>query len=838
MKNILLKILILLLAGLATTLTTYLRATEILLTDVFVEQPINFPLETAIIPKTNDLRADQIISQDLFSKDNYKASQALSDNIFWYKLPVQAGVFSQDSKRFVLVIQNNLIERLDIFLFDGKTLIKKKRLGVSDLVIEPSQKFTGSFFAFEINSGKKLDILVRKEDVRTASIPMTLLSQSSFETYMMEIYIFWGMLISLMLVMAVFNSVITFISLHRAYFWYLIFYCVVFVYIATLEGFGLLFWSESTQLFLYRSLFSINFVLLWLGVIFSNIFLDSEKNAPEFYRWKNLFLTLLVIGFIFSLLVPKQKILMLFTVTNWIVSIYIISMSVVVLKKQFYPARFFLAAWISLLVGGFISFAAFNGIIPPNLFTLKSLSVGVALELIFLSIALSENLQYSEKRAIARAFIDPQNLLPNYSYFKNYLLENEKYLSKFPQLYFIVIKVDDYRDLAGLLGKDKFEGAYQMHSENAKKALKHSGWCVPFKLLNQEDGYLISLANDQFLLFANPTHHTINEIVLTLLQWAIHPVYFDKIRTKVNFKIGLAEYKPYETSAQECYNHALMALHDAMSKNTSYTYYDLRQERALIEKLQLIDDLRKAITDKDISIVFQPQFDIKNQKLYGAEVLSRWQHPRLGEIPPSQFIALAEEAGIIFDVTQIIAEKTILWLNEHAPTGKFHLSINLSAFDLQNPSLIPFIRSLKKNYSFDNKHIVFEITESGLTSNQAHFFRVIKELRDLGFKVAIDDFGVEYSSMRYIQLMNADIIKIDSSFVRGIEKSKVNQRIITATVQIAETTKAKTIAEGVQSIEEIEWLKELGIDYVQGYYFSEPLTSEELLKQYIKKLIN
>ena len=203
-------------------------------------------------------------------------------------------------------------------------------------------------------------------------------------------------------------------------------------------------------------------------------------------------------------------------------------------------------------------------------------------------------------------------------------------------------------------------------------------------------------------------------------------------------------------------------------------------------------------------------------------------------ISPSIFILLAEQSNLIDKITRLVIQKSFDWLsNSPQLSSDFHLSINLSALDLQQKELIPFINQQLEEYQLDASQIAFELTESAVMQDQQLFLQVIAEIHQLGFIIAIDDFGTGYSSLRYLQQINADIIKIDMSFVRDIHHSLINQKIADAIIKMAASTGAYTVAEGIESQAELDVLQSLGTRMVQGYLTGKPTPADKFISEFM-----
>ena len=263
---------------------------------------------------------------------------------------------------------------------------------------------------------------------------------------------------------------------------------------------------------------------------------------------------------------------------------------------------------------------------------------------------------------------------------------------------------------------------------------------------------------------------------------------------------------------------------------------DMQQQELFNQRL--LNDLRAAVDEHQFKVFYQPKYDIRLDppKLCSAEALIRWIHPELGFISPGQFIPLFENNGMIGIVDNFVwretAEQIAKWKEKYGIT--LPVSVNLSRVDVFDRSLVERLKNLIKDNVLDFSAIKLEVTESAYTDNAAQLLDVIAGLRDLGFEIEMDDFGSGYSSLNMLSAMPIDVLKVDRQFINNIESNETDRLLVKLILDIADQLKVNVIAEGVETEEQLSFLKEAGCDIVQGYYFSRPLPPEEF-EELIKK---
>jgi predicted signal transduction protein with EAL and GGDEF domain len=255
--------------------------------------------------------------------------------------------------------------------------------------------------------------------------------------------------------------------------------------------------------------------------------------------------------------------------------------------------------------------------------------------------------------------------------------------------------------------------------------------------------------------------------------------------------------------------------------------FDASLHEQLGHKLQLEADLRRAIGEGQLSLAYQPLYRLQPQRLDGFEALARWVHPTRGAIPPSVFIALAEETGCIEALTQWALDEAIgqhaAWLRELPRGGNLVMHVNVSGKDLSRPHLVPHIRAALQRHGLPPRLLVLEITESTLMEHREMALSALAELSELGVKLGIDDFGTGYSSLAYLSTLPFDCLKIDRSFVIGMDKSPQNLEIVRTVITLGRTLNKQVVAEGIETTEQLERLRQLGATIGQGYLLSRPL---------------
>ncbi|MBQ9906110.1 MAG: EAL domain-containing protein [Oscillospiraceae bacterium] len=277
------------------------------------------------------------------------------------------------------------------------------------------------------------------------------------------------------------------------------------------------------------------------------------------------------------------------------------------------------------------------------------------------------------------------------------------------------------------------------------------------------------------------------------------------------------------------------------SYTTCFEFYNAELHSRELYSERLISDIDKALAEQQFKVYYQPKYCIcgNKPKLTSVEALIRWYHPEFGIIMPAEFIALFEENGLIQKldryVWNVAAEQISRWKHEFGI--ELPVSVNVSRVDAFNPMLGTILDEITKKNGLDNGKLLLEITESAYTDNSQQIIDTVNQLRRQGYKIEMDDFGRGYSSLNMLTALPIDALKLDMNFIRNICDNVKDRRLVGIMIEIARLLEVPAIAEGVETKEQMELLKELGCDVIQGYYFSKPLSAEDfrmLLKEELR----
>ncbi|MCW8931089.1 MAG: bifunctional diguanylate cyclase/phosphodiesterase [Gammaproteobacteria bacterium] len=337
------------------------------------------------------------------------------------------------------------------------------------------------------------------------------------------------------------------------------------------------------------------------------------------------------------------------------------------------------------------------------------------------------------------------------------------------------------------------------------------------------------LGGDEFAILLPEVNRIESEQVAEKLTESIHSnfVINDQV-INIGGSIGIVSFPDDGRNAKTLLQYADIAMYFAKRNRLSYSYFDNISDIYNKNRLTLTNDLRHAIENNSLELYYQPQINISNNQIFGAEALLRWQHPEFGFIQPEKIVELAEYSGIIHQLTLWVMDKAIeqgkSWHLENYP---LNISVNISVHDFTNINLCQQVNELLIKHQFSNKSLTLEITESGMMENLSRSVEVLKSLNKMGVNLSIDDFGTGFSSLSYLKQLPVNELKIDKSFVLDMDKNENDLTLVQSIVQLGHNLGLKVVAEGVEEQIHLDLISQFECDISQGYLHGKPQTKEE-----------
>ncbi|MCE9550275.1 MAG: EAL domain-containing protein [Betaproteobacteria bacterium] len=322
-------------------------------------------------------------------------------------------------------------------------------------------------------------------------------------------------------------------------------------------------------------------------------------------------------------------------------------------------------------------------------------------------------------------------------------------------------------------------------------------------------------------------------IAVKLLMSIAGPCVIDGNEIEVTTSIGISVFPEDGNDSESLIAHADAAMYQAKGNGrNNYQFFTREMNRRTLERMAIKNKLSHALERNELFLLYQPQVDLQSGRIIGAEALVRWDNPLYGKVLPAQFIPIAEENGLVPPIGEWVLREACRQNQEWRKLGlmKITMAVNLSAVQFRLKNLGDIIKDILHESGLSPSGLELEITEGVVMQDAEAAILLLEDMKAMGLKLSVDDFGTGYSSLSYLKRFPIDKFKIDQSFVRDLATDTNDAVIVSTIISMAHSLKLKVIAEGVETAEQLAFLKQQGCDEIQGYYFSQPVSAEEFTK--------
>lgn len=438
-------------------------------------------------------------------------------------------------------------------------------------------------------------------------------------------------------------------------------------------------------------------------------------------------------------------------------------------------------------------------------------------------VANENQLQEQSQQLQHQAHHDTLTKLPNRTLFKDRLDQNIIYSKRHNKSFALLfIDLDQFKKINDTLGHHVGDELLIEAASRLQESIR-------------EEDTLARLGGDEFTIILKDINSlqdasmVAEKIVLNMKQ----AIDVDEHTLFITSSIGISLYPQDSDSAHDLLKFADTAMYKAKDEGRdNYQFYSSDMTALAFERVVMESSLRMALKEDQFVVYFQPQFDILENKITGMEALVRWKHPQIGLVPPAKFIPIAEESGLIIEIDNIVMKKAMeyfsQWYKEGLNPGK--LALNLAMKQLSQKDFISNLLQTMDSLDFQPSWLALEVTEGQIMNNPKASIQKLNQISDVGIELAIDDFGTGYSSLAYLKKLPLDKLKIDQSFVRDIDTDEDDAAITKAIIALGKSLNMQLIAEGVETVEQKDFLLQNGCTNIQGFLYSKPLPADEIKK--------
>jgi diguanylate cyclase (GGDEF)-like protein/PAS domain S-box-containing protein len=381
----------------------------------------------------------------------------------------------------------------------------------------------------------------------------------------------------------------------------------------------------------------------------------------------------------------------------------------------------------------------------------------------------------------------------------------------------LFLDLDDFKNVNDSLGHNTGDELLRAVAQRLRGAVS-------------SDDIVARLGGDEFAILLRNLHNRedAEHVAERLLEATNEPFALADKSMNLRTSVGIATSDTLDGYADEFLRNADVAMYAAKAQGKGcYATFDPSMHMAAMERLQLKNELHRAIEQRTLSLDYQPVVDLRSGAVHGVEALARWTHPQLGPIKPDRFIPLAEETGLIIPLGRWVLEEACAqarsWQLANPRHEGLFVSVNLSSWQLRDPNLVQDVSDVLRQTGLSPASLMLELTESGMLDDIEPMVEQLGRLRALGLQIAIDDFGTGYSSLSYLRRLPIDVLKIDRSFVEGIGDARQALALARTIIDLANVLELQTVAEGIELLDQRTQLTSLGCDLGQGFHFARPI---------------
>lgn len=827
---------------------------------VIHEDTVNIEIsQSAWLEDTDDtLTLDTLLNEKL-DELNINQGDTLnfghSHSAFWvgFKIHYQPKTQAAKKRTWLLELPFPPLQRAAFYRIDPDGRYQKKDIGYD--VAMSARRIAHRHFVFPITLEPGEDQLFFVNVMRkggSVQAPLNLWSQQAFIMRDGSQNYIYGIFFGILIAMILYNGFL-YISLRtKSYLYYIIYISLSTLAYLALSGYGFLYiWPESPQINSFMIPLSCT-----IGTLTGLVFFKNFTNLAKHHKKCTFYINGLIgLGWAISLGIVVFQLLLSLQVVLYvgIAGTSALCLSCYSWLKGSRQSGFFLLAWTLFIVGVLCFLGVLMGWLPSNVFTRHSLQIGCATEVLLLSFALADQinndrkarykalqeqhkavvkLKDMESQLMHRALHSRSTGLPNRALLRRSLDEffTKEYQSGMVGLF--LISLDNFHEFNKTLGHSTGDAILKLVTQRLSGLIGNFKNAICFEVTSEQQHNLATVEGVTFgFALKIATKDSALEQAEIVLQAFERPFEYQGMILDIESTIGISTYPENGESTDTLLRNAHIALESAALSSNKIAIYSSELDPYSAKRLTLIAELKAAIETDSLQLYFQPQVDLKTQKVTGAEVLIRWIHPQHGFIPPDEFIPLAERTGVIQPLTYWICKRAFAALNRFKENDfDLTLSINISARNLQDRLFQSTILQLTEDAKLTTGSIILELTETAVMVNPEEALEMLNALSRTGIKISIDDFGTGYSSLSYLKRLPVKELKIDRTFVMEMAQNSDDQVIVDTTLQMAHNLGLIVVAEGIEDQETLNHLAAKGCDYAQGYHIARPMPEADFIE--------
>ena len=764
------------------------------------------------------------------------------DFAVWLKLSVNLSEY--DHQRWHLVIPYPLLQKVSVYAYDP---LNQRMLWSSNLrtVRNDPHTFRSNNINFPIPEyiNGEVNFFVRVESTTSLQMPIELWTVEYLVSRQNMEALLWGVYFGVIVALLLYNSFL-FISMTDVTYGYYVMTLISIVGVMlSVSGLGARYIWQSAELTRYILPLSACFGLFWL-LCFTLGFLKREGLGSVLQTVLRVMCAVNLLVAVYVFYIPEEGAFLAGCV-GALSMILVLIAGISALISGIEIARYFVFATAALVFGTSVYLANIFGYLEPSQLTNHAFQAGSMLEALLFSFALAHRIkeerrhkliamekmkaaQYAivqvQEQALQQALHDPITRYPNDSLLLNRLGELIDHRSGYDSFALGMLYFPQFKEISSSMGRRLAEDLFAQVSGRLNQELSSDIQSITVEKSERFYIAVTEFGSVALLAKMGEGYRPIHEFIERVMQ--LHEAAIDVGGTsaRLKAKCGIAIYPKHGDRADLLVQHASAARDYCLRGSENITIYSSDIDGFGRRRLAIAGELVEAIRVRELDLYLQPQFECRTNRLCGAEVLLRWNSESFGVVSPTEFIEVAEEAGLMPELSRYVIEESFNLLHSFNESGHIlTLSINLSIQNLMEAKLISFVTSMAELHMINLSDVVFEVTETSSSENFETVIENLNQLASTGCSIALDDYGTGYSSLAYLSRLPIHELKIDRSFISQMGRNDSDYRIVENTVKLARALQIQTVAEGVEDQDALSAVTRLGCDRVQGFYLAKPM---------------
>ncbi|MBQ4832964.1 EAL domain-containing protein [Pseudoalteromonas sp. MMG010] len=789
--------------------------------------PINI-IPSYFIDPSKELSVKHVISQfDQFTqKPLTTIPWGFERQNYWLKLNLKNR--GANTQNIVSHFDNPMVDHLTVYeLNTDNEIIKTHHLGDKEPKLTLFQ-YSVPHIELALKAKAQRSLLIKVDTIGISKTPVILYRDKEFLDLLRSQSGIWGVFVGVLLMAALYNLVLYFGIKDRVYLVYIGYILSAITLLGAVLGYGFYLWPLEWQLFIHHQIIFFNYTIAFFTLAFCTMFLRYHKDKCWRYKLSLALLGLMVILAISSLFIVEYIAAPIFFVIMVLLYIVCIILIYHKLRSGFRWAKFYVISWVPLILGAAIQPIELTGAIPYSFTTRHAFLMAILCEVVLMAMALADRVRYQRERALYHATHTQQTKLLNSAKLKHAFM-NLQAQNRATTL--CLIKISHFNSLNTIITSTQGCNLIRYIAEHLEQLLSHEREFTNLDIDFEKSPRVADLGSGVFACISTKTQSLKGlEVQLKKILKHLPKRYeIEGLDLQLSYQAGVCH--------SPAFNHFEMWLKQGYSalKNAKLNMSKIAMSSHnanLDMDITLAARLQQAIKHDELALYYQPQINISDNQVMGAEALLRWPSDEFSSLSIEELILLAEHTGVINELSLWVIERACKDIHYFSQANLLDhsISVNLSARNLSINNLAEKVENLLLKYQIPANLLKFELTESVLVESQDALIALVKDLAELGVKVVLDDFGTGYASLSYLINYHFSELKIDKSFVMDLPNNPNHQVIVKTAIDLAHNLNLSITVEGVETEEIHNLLTEMGADKGQGYLYSKAISREQYLQ--------